>query len=59
MSNIQIIKASEKHVDSFAKALDEVAREKKYLAAIKGFPFDEILSFVKNIEKTIFLSFMP
>lgn len=49
MKNIQIIKAEEQYAESYCKAVDTVARERKYLAATKGFPLDSTRDFVKMI----------
>lgn len=48
---IEYVKASEKYAKSYCKTLDKVARERKYLATTKGFSEENILDFVKMIEK--------
>jgi ribosomal protein S18 acetylase RimI-like enzyme len=46
---IEIVKAQEKYVDSHAECLDEVARERRFLAFLEGPPKNEVRAFVKNL----------
>jgi ribosomal protein S18 acetylase RimI-like enzyme len=46
---IEIVRASEKYAESFCKALDCVARERKYLATVTGFPLESVKGFVNMI----------
>jgi len=46
---VEIIKASEEYSESFCQALDAVARERKYLAAVTGFPLEEVKGFINMI----------
>jgi ribosomal protein S18 acetylase RimI-like enzyme len=48
---ITYIRAASKYAESFGKAMEGVARERKYLASTEGFPVEETKSFVKAIEK--------
>ena len=43
---VEIIKASEEYAESFYQALDIVARERKYLGIVKGFPLEGVKDFV-------------
>ena len=43
---VEIIKASEEYAESFYQALDVVARERKYLVIVKGFPLEGVKDFV-------------
>lgn len=51
VDDIVIIKAKIDYVESFCKAVDTVAREKKYLASTEGFPLETTRAFVEIIEK--------
>lgn len=46
---IEIIQATGEYVESFCQALDTVARERRYLAAVKGFSPEEVKGFVDMI----------
>jgi ribosomal protein S18 acetylase RimI-like enzyme len=46
---IEIVKASEKYIESFCQAVDCVARERKYLSTVTGFPLEGVRSFVGMI----------
>lgn len=48
MQKIEIIPACEEFIPSYHAALDEVAREKKYLCIIQAFPFYETELFIKD-----------
>lgn len=49
--NYPIIPIEEKHIESFWQAVDEVAREHKYLAFLEGPPIETTYDFVRgNIE---------
>ncbi len=50
MDNIEIIRASGELAESYCAAVDKVARERKYLAAVEGFPVESTIGFVKMIE---------
>ena len=50
MDNIEIIRASSELAESYCAAVDKVARERKYLAAVEGFPVDSTIGFVMMIE---------
>ncbi len=49
MDSIEYIKALLEYAASYCKAVDEVARERKYLASTRGFPEDSTINFVRNI----------
>lgn len=51
MITIKYKRASGKYAKSYGKAVDSVARERKYLASTSGFPEDSTVAFVGNIEK--------
>jgi len=44
-----IVRASVEHADSFASALDSVARERRYLLMVQAPPTDRVRSFVADI----------
>lgn len=46
MNDIIFVPASMKYVESYCKAVDLVARERKYLATLEGFPLESTKSFV-------------
>lgn len=46
---VKIIKASEEYAESFCQALDIVARERKYLATVTGFPLEGVKGFINMI----------
>ena len=50
MDTITYIKASEQFAESYCSAVDTVAKERKYLASVDGFPLDSTIGFVKMIE---------
>jgi RimJ/RimL family protein N-acetyltransferase len=45
---IKIAPISPAHVEGFHRALDSVARERKYLAIVEAFPVDQMRDFVLN-----------
>jgi RimJ/RimL family protein N-acetyltransferase len=49
--NVHFEKASEKFAESYCRAVDIVARERKYLAATTGFPLESTIAFIRDIEK--------
>ena len=51
MSSIQITKSSLRFAESYNKAVDTVARERKHLGNTVGFPLDSTISFVKMFEE--------
>lgn len=51
MSAITYTRTSVKYANSFFHALDQVAKERKYLAMTKAFPLKEVVAFVKNNEE--------
>ncbi len=51
MEKIMIAQAKMQYVESYGKAVDRVARERKYLASTKGFPLESTRSFVEMIEQ--------
>jgi len=46
---IEIVPISPVHIDSFHRALDLVARERRYLALLEAPPIEEFREFVQNI----------
>jgi RimJ/RimL family protein N-acetyltransferase len=49
----EIIPITEAHAEGFNKAVDFVARERKYLSVLEGFSFEDSLAFVrKNINES-------
>lgn len=46
---VEIVKASEEYIESYCEAVDSVARERKYLAAVTGFPLEGVKAFVNMI----------
>lgn len=46
--NIRIVQIAEPHIAAFHRALDLVARERKYLAFLEAPPLDETRSFIMN-----------
>src|SRR5271156_2211333 len=52
MDQIEITPMSADLVDSFHRALDAVARERKYLAIVEAFPLEAMRVFVANQIKT-------
>jgi RimJ/RimL family protein N-acetyltransferase len=51
-SVIEIAPVSPAHVEGFHRALDSVARERKYLAVLEAFPVNQMRDFVLNQIKT-------
>lgn len=51
MEDIIIIKTKIDYVESFCKAVDTVAKERKYLASTEGFPLESVKSFVEMIQE--------
>lgn len=51
LNNIKIIRATVEYADSYCKAVEKVAKERKFLAAVEGFPLDSTIGFVKMIEE--------
>lgn len=49
MNEILIEYAKQEYVKSFCSAIDTVARERKYLASVEGFPLESTKEFVKMI----------
>lgn len=54
---IDIVKTKQKYARSFCEALDIVARERKYLKFVTGFPIDVTREFVRNAESENFAQF--
>ena len=51
-SEVKIVPMSEMHIPSFRKALDSVAKERKFIAFTEAPPLEEVRGFVKrNIER--------
>jgi ribosomal protein S18 acetylase RimI-like enzyme len=46
---IQIVLGSEALADGFQSVVDSVARERRYLASVEGFPKEESLKFVRKL----------
>ena len=46
---IKICRITEDYADSLRRAVDSVARERKYLASVKGFSLEETLDFIRGI----------
>jgi ribosomal protein S18 acetylase RimI-like enzyme len=51
MNAIRYVRASEEYIASYCRAVDTVARERKYLAATAGFPEESTAAFVRDIER--------
>lgn len=47
---ITIVKASQKYAESFAQAVEIVAKERKYLATVTGFPLESTRDFINMVE---------
>jgi ribosomal protein S18 acetylase RimI-like enzyme len=48
---MEFLRASERYAESYSKAVDAVARERRYLAAIEGFPLASSLGLVRKVER--------
>lgn len=51
MEDVIIVYANTDYVESYCRAVDTVAKERKYLISTKGFPIERTRSFVEMIEK--------
>lgn len=49
MDTVRYIRSSLEYAVSFRRAVDAVARERKYLAAVTGFPEESTVEFVRSI----------
>ena len=49
MAVVEIVPIGEEHIESFHRALDFVARERRYLALLEAPPIEEFRSFVQHI----------
>lgn len=45
--SFEIVPIAEEHIEGFRAAVDGVAREKRYLAMLRGFPLEETTEFVR------------
>lgn len=51
MEEVIILQAKIEYAESYCDAVDTIAKERKYLASIEGFPIESTRSFVEMIEK--------
>jgi len=51
MKDVIIVQATIDYVESYGRAVDTIAKERKYLASTEGFPIESTRSFVEMIEK--------
>lgn len=51
MDNLIIIQASIDYVESYGKAVETVAKERKYLASTEGFPIESTRRLVEMIQE--------
>lgn len=49
MDTIRIIPTDERHVESFHRCVDQVARERRYLALVEAFPLEGTRGFVQAL----------
>lgn len=54
---VSIVKASQKYAESFARAVDIVARERKYLASVTGFSLESTKDFIQMGEANDFAQY--
>ncbi len=45
----KLVNASEEYAESFCQTLDRVAKERKYLATVEGFPLEGVKAFINMI----------
>lgn len=57
MEDVIIVQARKEYVESYGNAVDTIARERKFLASLEGFPLESTRSFVEMIEKNNFAQF--
>jgi ribosomal protein S18 acetylase RimI-like enzyme len=48
MASVEIVPITQDHIESFHRALDLVARERRYLAFLEAPPFESVQAFVLN-----------
>lgn len=51
MEDVIIVQANIEYVESYARLVDTVAKERKYLASTEGFPIESTRNFVEMIQK--------
>lgn len=54
---LKIVKAAQKYAESFAQTLDLVAKERKYLGTVTGFPLESIKDFIHTAEVNDFAQY--
>jgi len=54
MPDVTIVPRAEKYAESYNRAVDAVARERRYLATVQGFPLEGSRDYVRSMEQQNF-----